>query len=544
MSLSFVFVSAVVAAVVPVLYLRWLAQRRARDDVNRLPGPSSRIATWLWGHELLAFENDANEMYNIWVRQFGPLFKIKAALFHPDIIIATDHAAVQHIFANSKTYVKTPAFRGQVGHILGEGLVWAEGDEHIFQRRLLSRAFTTENIKGMADDVFGCAEQLEDLLANRVRAHGREGTLVNIAKYTIIPTLDIIGRVGFGHDFKAVSTAEFDSTEAPQTDAQTIVANWEAFIHDAYTFTTFLALAILRVFPTWLSAQLSIIQTQSRISTTIARIAAPIVSAARRGEHTGNGKDVLSILTRTAKDSKGTLREELSDETIIANINTFLIAGTTTTSDALNFILLELAQHPEAQQKLRDEVLTNESGLDYDSVQRLSYLDAVVKEGLRLHSPLPQPERIALQDDVIPLSMPIRTEGGTILDSIRVSKGQAFYLPAMTAQTNPSVWGPDAHTFLPERWLRPGGIPPPNKLPHGWSGLLAFCDGPRNCIGSRLAVLEMKVILAVLIRSLEFRDTGVLVRQRLPLTPMVNGEVGVLPLRVAIAPPASGLERK
>ncbi|KII84093.1 hypothetical protein PLICRDRAFT_179774 [Plicaturopsis crispa FD-325 SS-3] len=500
------------------------------------PPKSSRIATWLWGHELLAFENDANHMYSTWVRQFGPLFKIKAALFHPDIIIATDRAAVRHIYANSKTYIKTPAFRNQVAKILGKGLVWAEGDDHAFQRRILGPAFSAESIKGMANDVFECAEQLESLLVNHVRAYGEQGTLVNIFKYTSIPTLDIIGRVGFGHDFNAASLADFDPA-APETDAQTMIATWAGVMHKAYTFPAFLAPVIVRAVPAWLSARLSHTQAQNRISTTIARIAAPIVSAAQRGEHSGNGKDILSILTRAGKDSEGKLREELTDETIISNINTFIIAGQQTTADALNFTLLELAQHPEAQQKLRSELLASESNLDYDSVQEMPYLDAVVKEGLRLHSPLPQPERLALQDDVIPLSTPIHTASGEILHSIRISKGQAFYLPVITAQTDPSVWGPEAYTFIPERWLSPGGIPSQHELPHGWSGLLAFADGPRNCIGYRLAVMEMKVILAVLIRSLEFRDTGVPVRQRLlqTLSPMVNGEAGVLPLHVKIA---------
>ncbi|OCH83627.1 hypothetical protein OBBRIDRAFT_742916, partial [Obba rivulosa] len=50
----------------------------------------------------------------------------------------------------------------------------------------------------------------------------------------------------------------------------------------------------------------------------------------------------------------------------------------------------------------------------------------------------------------------------------------------------PSVWGANAAQFEPERWITPGGVPPPSALPHGWSGLVTFCDGPRNCIGYRL----------------------------------------------------------
>jgi hypothetical protein len=60
--------------------------------------------------------------------------------------------------------------------------------------------------------------------------------------------------------------------------------------------------------------------------------------------------------------------------------------------------------------------------------------------------------------------------------------------------TNPAVWGPEAQIFNPDRWLVPGGMPSPAELPSGWSGLLTFCDGPRNCIGWRLGEFFFRCI--------------------------------------------------
>jgi hypothetical protein len=74
-----------------------------QGDVQHLPGPasfgfsllnpeiqrctqSSTFSSWIWGHELLVFQHAATQMYSIWARSFGGLFKIKAALFHPDIV--------------------------------------------------------------------------------------------------------------------------------------------------------------------------------------------------------------------------------------------------------------------------------------------------------------------------------------------------------------------------------------------------------------------------------------------------------------------------
>ena len=98
---------------------------------------------------------------------------------------------------------------------------------------------------------------------------------------------------------------------------------------------------------------------------------------------------------------------------------------------------------------------------------------------------------------------------------------------------------------------------PPSELPHGWGSIIAFLDGPRNCIGWRLgktllpcffkrpiitnffniiALLEIKIIVATLIRSIEFFDTGakVVLKTSPTLQPVVEGEAGVLPLRLKL----------
>jgi hypothetical protein len=47
---------------------------------------STSIASWIWGHELCVFKHDACQMFGLWARSFGPFYKIKAALFHSDVV--------------------------------------------------------------------------------------------------------------------------------------------------------------------------------------------------------------------------------------------------------------------------------------------------------------------------------------------------------------------------------------------------------------------------------------------------------------------------
>jgi cytochrome P450 len=76
------------------------------------------------------------------------------------------------------------------------------------------------------------------------------------------------------------------------------------------------------------------------------------------------------------------------------------------------------------QSRLREEVLTKGRDLGYEDIQKLEFLDAVVKEGLRLHPPSPQTERVVLRDDVIPLSTPIKGADGKMINFVRVKKDQ------------------------------------------------------------------------------------------------------------------------
>ncbi|TFK82927.1 cytochrome P450 [Polyporus arcularius HHB13444] len=516
-------------SLIALLYLaRWLADKK-RYDISRIPSAPREIAHWLWGHELLTFQAQATETYTNWAALCGPFFRVKGALFHPDIIVAADHGAVQHIFQNSDDYVKSPAFRPPVANVLGKGLVWAEGDDHKTQRRILAPAFSSEAIKGMADDISECSEKLESRLTNHILSAGGSAT-VNMIEYASTCTLDIIGRVAFGHDFKA----------GQSTEAKEIHTSWLGHVNTGLGFGGFVAMLVMRAVPfiTLLLTKLPIeaIRAGGRIREITTKLSMRLLESGTINE---KGRDIMSILMKAERDAaKGDRTQgRLTPQQIVDNVNTFIMVGHETTAGSLSFTLLELARHPEVQQRLREEIRTVGRDLNYDDVQRLEFLDAVVKEGLRLHPASPQTERVALRDDVIPLSKPIRTPSGETLSSVRIKAGQVFHIPFTTMHVNPAVWGADAAQFNPARWLTPGGVPPPSELPHGWSGLVTFCDGPRNCIGYRLAVFEFKVILATLVRSLEFAETTACVVEKISptLQPVVDGRGGLLPLHVSLA---------
>ncbi|KAF7351389.1 hypothetical protein MSAN_01570600 [Mycena sanguinolenta] len=522
-----------------VLILAVLVRTREQGDVRLLPGPSASVSSWIWGHELLVFQHAATQMHSIWARSFGALFKIKGALFHPDIasqIVATDHSAVHHIFAHSDLYVKSPAFRPPIKNLLGKGVLWAEGDDWHRQRRILGHAFSTESVKEMTPAIYECAERLEARLSNLIlldSAAAEDGTWFNIVPFLSACTLDIIGAVALSHSFSAQSAQQND----PHSDTAQIIASWSRHVDVGLRPFAFLAPIVVRAIPAVAKVPLPLMQSQGVVKTIVRRIGRKILEREQSAfnmntSSTGSkkaeicppqGKDIISILLRGGQYGK------LTDEQILDNISTFIMVGHETTAASLAFILWELSRQPEIQNKLRAEVISSGRDLSYDDIQKLEFLDAVIKEGLRLHPASPQTERVALQDDVIPLSTSLPGIGATL----QVKKGQVIHIPFTPMHTNVNVWGPSAAVFDPTRWLRPRD---PASLPHGWSGLLTFCDGPRNCIGWRLALLEMKIILATLVRSIVFTDTRVHIEEKISptLQPVVDGKGGDLPLLLKV----------
>jgi cytochrome P450 len=153
----------------------------------------------------------------------------------------------------------------------------------------------------------------------------------------------------------------------------------------------------------------------------------------------------------------------ISDEDILHNINTFMFAGSDTSSLSLSWTLLLLAQNPAVQKRLRAELLSvaptsgdfhtlteDEIQSLYAVVSNLPYLDNVARESLRLIPPLHSSIRVAMQDDEIPTMHPVHARDGKILEgrrSVSVSKGSFIHVAVEGFNLDKGIWGGDAWEF-------------------------------------------------------------------------------------------------
>ncbi|XP_019217431.1 thromboxane-A synthase isoform X1 [Oreochromis niloticus] len=176
-------------------------------------------------------------------------------------------------------------------------------------------------------------------------------------------------------------------------------------------------------------------------------------------------------------------KKMMTEDEIVGQAFVFLLAGYETSSNTLAFTCYLLALHPERQLKVQKEVddfYTRHESPNYTNVQELKYLDMVICEALRLYPPGFRFAREVDHDCVV---------NGQFLP-----KGITVEIPAGFLHYDPEHW-PEPEKFIPERFT------PEAKASRHPFVYLPFGAGPRNCVGMRLAQLEIKMALVRLFHS-------------------------------------------
>lgn len=179
--------------------------------------------------------------------------------------------------------------------------------------------------------------------------------------------------------------------------------------------------------------------------------------------------------------------EGFSEADVADNVLTMLLAGEDTTANTLAWALYYLAQYPEIQQKMRDEVAGVTGGGDlesYEQTRQLRFIEAVVHETMRLKPVAPINGLQALRD--------------VQLGEWTIRKGDSLTILARVMAMNNTDF-PDAEAFKPERWITEPGeqrqVNPRSFMPFG--------SGPRLCPGRSLALLEIKTVLAMVVSKFQ-----------------------------------------
>ncbi|XP_038063822.1 cytochrome P450 3A13-like [Patiria miniata] len=356
-------------------------------------------------------------------------------------------------------------------------------------RHTIIPAFTSSKIKLMTSALNECAE---DVILQKLRQ--LDGEAVEIKKLYGAYTICCIAVAGFGVELHSQSENGNTTLAAFENNAK------EFFSRQKHTkwlimgmLQEYLPGALIRYFDIGLVSQASV--------NFFFDLSAEIFKERKEGKMQGTFVDFMQLMINAhqledeeseegsgqrSPQGAGAIKVKLSMEEVVSQCVMFLMAGYETTSACLIFTSYLLASHPDVQEKLAAEVKTvmlgsQSNSVTLDLINKMTYLDKVVNESLRLYPPIARVTRVCTKD--------------TTLQGLNIKKGTRIIAPSWTIHRSPEFW-PDPLTFNPDRFSAEN-----DSL--NMDAFLSFGDGPRSCLGNRFALAEIKIALARILT--EFR---------------------------------------
>jgi cytochrome P450 len=388
------------------------------------------------------FDKDIIEQRLLWRRRFT----------------INEPGAVRHVLLdNAGNYIKSELSRRLLEPGLGRGLLTSEGETWRRHRRIMAPAFDPRSIVGYTPIM---TEVTKSLLAQWDTLP--DSSEVDVAAAMKHTTLHIISRAMFSSDSDEV----VDIVERGVSEYQTSVR---------------LGLLDLLRFPVWLTSLLSrrlVTGAFDEFDKSVDRLL-----TARGREPDAEPKDLLArlIAARDCETGGGMTAKEMRDQVI-----TIFMAGHETTAQAMAWTWYLLSQHPAAEAKLHDELITVLEGRTprHDDLVNLCYTRMVIEESMRLYPPAHTMAREpVVTDEVL---------------GHRIPAGATVLIVPWLLHRKPSLWE-NPHRFEPERFSTDSASARPRFA------YIPFGAGQRICIGAAFAMAEAMLILATIAQRYRLR---------------------------------------
>jgi cytochrome P450 len=374
----------------------------------------------------------------------------------PLVAWVTDPALIETILLkDAEHFPKTRLDYRVLKPIVGEGLLTAEGDNWRWQRKLASPLFRHTELLRYVPIMAEAAEER----VTRWRQHAGE-FISNIEADMTETTFSVIARTILA----GINEAEGDA----------IKRAGRAYL-DPITWEVAASLLLLPE-KMWHPGKRRMRKAAAQSRAIVRRLLDQ-----RRAEG-ASGDDLLARMLAARNPDSG---QPMSDENIVDNLTTFLLAGHETTAKALTWTFYILARAPEWQQRLRDEVLAvvGNGPIGPETIGKLPLVSRVLKESMRLYPPVPVITRVTSEDIVL---------GGK-----QLPKPTLIVIPMFAVHRHTRLWD-EPDRFDPDRFL------PEREAKYPRTQFMPFGYGHRVCIGSSFANIEAITILAASLRSVRF----------------------------------------
>ena len=437
-------------------------------EIEELPAPPGLPIV---GNLLQLDRARIHQQVERWVQEYGPYFRFQIG--NRRILAIADHQTMGTLLRDRPDGFRRTKKLTEISAEIGSavGVFGAEGEAWKRQRRMVMAGFDPRHLRAYFPSLVTVSERL----AGRWGRAADAGTTIDLQADLMRYTVDTVAGLAFG--------AEVNTLES---DADVIQQHLDK-IFPAVFRRMFSALPTWRW---WKSA------ADRELDRSVAAVAAAIqgfIAAARQRledpARRAAPKNLLEAMIVAADDPQS----GITPSEVHGNVLTMLLAGEDTTANSLAWAIWLLFEHPESLARARAEIddrVGDPSAWTIDAFAELEYVEACVNEAMRLRP-------------VAPFLM---------LQALRETSVAGIRIPADTL-----IWGvmrsdslrddyfAQASTFRPERWLG-------DEVAHGAASAnriaMPFGAGPRVCPGRHLAMLEIKMALAVLLGRFEIEDVA------------------------------------
>ncbi|KAK1944409.1 Cytochrome P450 86A2 [Phytophthora citrophthora] len=406
-----------------------------------------------------------------------------AVMGKSDLIFTANPEHFEQILkVQSSNFDRGASSHDMYADFMGESILIVNGDRWKYHRKVIVNLFSARALRDVMTPII---QKNIGVVVDILTKASEKGEALDFHKLVNKFTLETFAEIGFGRKLGNLASPEDHPFEKAFDEAHHISA-------------------MRLMSPTWLwklkrwlnvGTERHLRESMVVINEFLMETITSMMERRASKEETNN-KDILSIIFDTMESSGQTI----TPTDIRDIVFTGMIAGRDTTADALAWLMHVLHLNPRVVKKLREEILTklpkfaeSESYVpSMEDVQSLVYLEATIRELLRLYPTAPHIGYHCIRDTVFPDGTFIPADTNVMM---------SLYVAARLE----GVWGADAASFVPERFIdkETGGVLQISSLKFA-----TFSAGPRVCVGRNLAMLELKLVTACLVSRFKLEEVS------------------------------------
>ncbi len=447
----------------------------ALRQIKNLPGPRA----WpLVGNALQVKVSRIHRDMEQWCQRYGPLFKVY--LGRRPLLVVANHATVSALLRDRPDRFRRPSVTAAISSELGglPNIFMAEGAAWRNQRRMVMAGFAPKAIKEYFPALVKVGLRLQQRWSEAAATHASINLSADLKRYTV----DVIAGLAFGQDVNTLESGD----NVIQKHLDQILPG--------------ISRRSLSAVPYWRYFKLPQDRRLEQSSAALRQAVYGLIDQARqRMQHHPSAADRPANLLEALIAAADQAGSAIDKDTVAGNLSTMLLAGEDTTANSIAWLLYFLSSHPDDLRKATQEVRAlapDCAAFTLEQLDSLDFLGACIEEAMRLKPVAPY--------------LPLEALTDTTVEDVLVPAGTIVWCVLRHDSMDEKNFT-NASAFDPGRWLVPlDGCGPAATTSAGANKGIAmpFGAGPRTCPGRYLALLEIKIAVAMVLGHFEIESVA------------------------------------